>query len=71
MQTRLIPRMCPVYNDKSFTNKRIHVCCKKMLGGGGQKFPSDTKVQFQSFVSGLDSSQHGSLSRTFSSLLTP
>jgi len=41
---------------------------EKMLGG--QKFASDTEVH-QSFISGLDSSQHHhSLQRAFRSLLT-
>ena len=53
--------MRPVYGDKCFFG-----LMKKMLCG--QKFTSDTEVQ--SFVSGLDSSQHCSLHWAFRSLLT-
>jgi len=58
--------MYQLYGDKYFTKQTVHVWCNKMLVG--QKFVSHTEEQ--SFVIGLNSSQHRSLHRAFRNLLT-
>ena len=57
----------PYSPDLAASDYHLFGPMKKMLRG--QKFASDTEVR-QSFVSGLDSSQHRSLHRAFRSLFT-
>jgi len=56
--------MHPVFGDKCFTRPAIHVWYTKFARS------RESIVDNQSFVSGLDSSQHRSLHRAFRSLLT-